>query len=86
MSNRGLLRRWKIKYWPNVQDCDTSRTESLTLYHVQGIFYILAAFITVAFLALLGEVIVKRARSCKHHPEMARNCTVIIDPHATSSV
>ena len=62
MYSQGLLDRWQQKHWPYIPSCETTGAPTLSLYHLQGSFYILGSCMLVATLTLLAELIAKKTR------------------------
>ena len=60
MHSQGLLQRWQVKHWPPIHSCTPGGATVLTLYHTQGIFYVLAASIMLAGIVLLLELLLRK--------------------------
>ena len=58
--DHGLFDYWKTIHWPNLQNCQKPGAKILTLYHLAGLFYILAACLGVAVTTLVGEYLIKK--------------------------
>ena len=46
----------KMDFWPKPKECDDKYTQVVNLDHIFGVFYILCAGLSIAFLTLLAEI------------------------------
>ena len=54
----GLIDKWEVQYYPQRLQCKTMpRTRPTTLYDMQGIFYTIAATLTLALCVFLLEIV-----------------------------
>ena len=61
MLEDGLIHKWKLMYWPDIQGCEKEqKAESLTLKDIQGILFTYTALIMMAFIVLVVEILLHK--------------------------
>lgn len=70
MKEGGLIHKWKSKWWPRQSFCSRgviTESKPVTVFDMQGAYYLLGMSVAIAIVALLGETTVKNMlpQSCK---------------------